>query len=210
MTTRCIAARRARARRRRRGYTLVEVMIAIAILIFGVLSVLGLHRLTMRGNMQAREMTTATQIASTWLDRLQMDTAGFEYFPTTQTHSFTGTRWLSDATVPAVGTAPRWFVPTRALDGSGPTFDYFGRDTTAAADMYYCVNLRFQWVMRNQAIRADVRVWWLRSGTTVDSTGLTSCGAGTDPETIGLRAPRDIHAVYGTSIVRWAPRGGAV
>ena len=193
----------ARRRARRSGYTLVEVLMAISILIFGILSILALHRLTLRGNMHAREMTTATQLASTWIERLQMDSAAFSYQPATQTFAFTGARWLSLTTVTAPGNAPNWITPARTIDGQGATFDYFGRDTADAGQMYYCTNIRLQWVLFRQAMRADVRVWWLRHGGEAVETGLGACGAGTAPNAITLRAPRDIHAVYASTIIRW-------
>ena len=119
------------------------------------------------------------------------------------TFAFTGARWLSLTTVTAPGNAPNWITPARTIDGQGATFDYFGRDTADAGQMYYCTNIRLQWVLFRQAMRADVRVWWLRHGGEAVETGLGACGAGTAPNAITLRAPRDIHAVYASTIIRW-------
>ncbi len=198
--------RRPTKRARRAGYTLIEVMVAVAVLTVGAMSILALNAAAIRGNMAARELSTATQVASVWLERLQMDATRFRgtrlqrRTPT----ALTNTYWLRN--VPPVGTAPTWFTPVvPAATTFFPNFDFYGVGTNVAANQHYCTNIRLAWVHDSNSIRADVRVWWLRRSPQAVTTGLGSCAPGIDPNTLSGRAPRDIHVVQASTVVRWTP-----
>jgi len=194
---------RARRRARRQdGYTLVEVMMALAVLTTGAVGILGIHQAVMRGNFEARRVATATHIASTWIERLQRDAVGWSrggpsitFTPATD---LAQTRWLRS--VPARDAVPIWFVPT-AAGNQRATFDHFGQDTAVTADMRYCTNVRLQWVYFGQAMRADVRVWWTRSTPSAQIAAFAGCNGG-DLETLGTRV-RDIGFVNASTVIRW-------
>lgn len=61
---------RAPLRRSRQGFTLVEVLIATALLGFSLIVMLGLHGQAVRSNAHARRMTACTYLAQTQLERL--------------------------------------------------------------------------------------------------------------------------------------------
>lgn len=205
--------RRASARRRAAGYTLVEVMMSLAVLATGAVGILGIHQAVMRGNYEARQVATATHIASTWIERLQRDAVGWSRGGPTLVGSFNPTidlartHWLQN--VPARGAAAPWFVPV-AAGTQRATFDHFGRDTAITEDMRYCTNVRLEWVYEAQAMRADVRVWWTRNTPSARVRELAGCNGG-DLETLHLRR-RDVGFVNASTVIRWvAPpeAGGA-
>src|SRR5262245_49480075 len=83
--------RRTRARRRAgRGYTLVELMMALALFTVAILGIISLQKLMAVSNGHARNLAIAQRIAQAWAGQLQMD----------------ATRWRSDrSTTVWLGTA---------------------------------------------------------------------------------------------------------
>jgi len=53
-----------------RGFTLIEVMIALTVLAFGILAVVGLFTNSIMGNTMGRRMTEATSLGQSRLDEL--------------------------------------------------------------------------------------------------------------------------------------------
>lgn len=178
---------------------------AIAVMTAGALAVMALHQVTTFGNMQSRQLSTATQSAQTWVERLQRDamrwtTGG----PTTLLSPvlLANTQYLRSVAAP--GAAPEWMTPNPALATESWAFDHFGRDTRVAANMSYCTNIRMQWVYPGQAIRADVRVWYLRSHTGVNAVPFVGCAAGTDPNTLTGQL-QTLSFVHTSTVIRWTP-----
>lgn len=210
MTLRSHVSSNRRSRRARRaGYTLVEVMMAIAVMTAGALAVMALHQVTTFGNMQSRQLTTATQAAQTWVERLQRDSINWTTGGPTADRSLGGlntalarTTYLRSVARP--GAAATWSVPAPALATESWAFDHFGRDTRIAADMRFCTNVRLQWVYPAQAMRADVRVWYMRSHTGIDVTPFVGCAAGTDPNTLTAQL-QSLSFVYTSTVLRWTP-----
>jgi prepilin-type N-terminal cleavage/methylation domain-containing protein len=189
-------------KKRRAGYTLIEVMMAMGVLAAGAVAIMAMITASTRGNMEARQMTAGNQIAQRWIERLRRDslnwTTGSNGVDPT---ALTRTNYLSE--VPDPGALAPWFTPTR-VGTEGATFDYYGRDTDQAGEMYYCTNVRLEWVYPGQAIRADVRVWWRRmsQGSADNSVlDLVGCAPGIDPD--ALTGNRNIHAVHTTTVLRY-------
>lgn len=61
-----------RRRRRTRGFTLVEILIALGLSVVGLLGMLALQTVAMRGNASSRNFTEATGIAQTQLEALMV------------------------------------------------------------------------------------------------------------------------------------------
>lgn len=204
---------RRRASRRRAGYTLIEVMMAVAVMTAGAVGIMALHQATMRGNLDARQVATATQLASTWVERLQRDAQGWSQGARTGTVALpplmlAQTRYLNQ--VPGAGTVPLWFVPGPSTATESASFDHWGRDTIVAAEMEYCTNVRLQWVYVGQAMRADVRVWWARRGpSAVGGAALAGCAPGQNLEALTNRLG-DVRFVYASTVIRWVPAPSAV
>ncbi|MFK7988811.1 MAG: hypothetical protein AB8I08_22515 [Sandaracinaceae bacterium] len=199
-----------RRRARREGYTIVEVVMAIGVLTAGAVGVMALQQAATRGNMSAREMTTGTQLAQRWIERLRRDrlawTSGTTVTPVPPL-LLTNTTYLRNVT-PATA-APSWVTPVPPVaSGESANFDFYGQDTTVAADMHYCTNMRLEWLYPGRAMRVDVRVWWVRrvTGSNIDTTaaGLSGCAAGQDPD--DLTGDVRLTMAYASTVVRYVAR----
>ncbi len=183
-----------------RGYTIIEVMMAVAVMTVGAVGVMGLQSVATRSNSFARQMTIATEITESWLERLQRDglTWNQSGVPTRTTH---------------LRTVPRmWFSPvsTDIRESWGRT--YLGQETRTADDMHFCTNVQLAWVQTSDTIRAEVRTWWHRRGTGTDSTFAHSriwenCGRGMEIRVTNEvnAATSRLHVVQASTLIRWLP-----
>ena len=148
----------------RRGYTVIEVMIAIALLGIASSGIIALQKVTAIGNLRAKSLSTADQIARTWIERLHGDATAWNY-PSPSApgvvSNINQTVWLANANT----NANAWFRPAENPRGTA-AFDVLGNDIpdANAANAAYCANVRLAWLYPNTLIRADVRVFWLREG----------------------------------------------
>jgi len=188
---------------RRAGYTLIEVMMSVAIMTVGAVGIMALAQSTTRGNVTAREITTATQISRTWLERLRRDAVNWTQPGQPLTPP---TVYLSNTPVAATGMG-NWFAPVPPpASGESSAFGYLGADTTAAANMYFCTNVRLGWSINQQAIRADVRTWWHRTDANAARNLFANCNGGPGGEgaisaELTSPAPR-LRAVYASTLIR--------
>jgi Tfp pilus assembly protein PilV len=173
------SARRAASGRARRAYTIVEVMMALAVLTLGVGGVIAMQKATLIANTNARNLVTATDVAQSWMERMRVD--ALAWTEVNQIPTLTPTEWLH-----VVGTNTAWFVPTTNQPspnnvGTQPAgssqadimgADLMGSDPAAPA---FCTQVRltrfyngasFQDLYR--MIRVEVRVYWDKSGRQID------------------------------------------
>ncbi|MEP7126373.1 MAG: prepilin-type N-terminal cleavage/methylation domain-containing protein [Byssovorax sp.] len=192
--------RRPRSFAAARGYTVMEVMMSLAILGVGASGVMAVQKATLLANTSAKNLATANFIAETWMERLRAD--AFQWNdPAGVPDLATDTAWLRFAT-----TSPLWIIPptlTAPLIG-GSDADVTGSDTfltdpAPIAASAFCTQLRLTSYDPNtlptyrKLIRAEVRVLWARSGRPLDCTTL-------NPADTVLR--NDYGAVYLTSAVQ--------
>ncbi len=155
--------------RARAGYTLIEVMTAVVVMTIGATGILAMQGASVRANEDASETSVALNFGATWLERIKRDAR--LWIDTGNTALRTApTRYLV-----TVNTNPgAYFVPTSTANES-PGADHYGFDTTAPAQIRYCVNLRLTVVHAYNpltqgadvttdanALRADLRIWWHR------------------------------------------------
>lgn len=147
------------------GFTIVEVIVAMGVMVIGVMAIVGLQAHTVQVNSFARQMTTAGQIAQTWLERMKqdgqswIDPGGPAPLPSSPVQVLAGTQWLQQ-----VNAAPgRFQAIPRAINTSG-MFDFQGNELLdgSAVPPYFCTSFKPQWVWLGRAIRVDVRVFWPR------------------------------------------------
>jgi prepilin-type N-terminal cleavage/methylation domain-containing protein len=149
-------------RRRQSAFTLIEVLIAMAIFAIGSLGVLAMVTTTLHLNMNSRQMTEATQLGIRQLERLQT-------LPGTDTE-ITGcaTRcYLQPALTETTSTPPPTVRPSDILGG------------TAGSNLYYEVTWR---VASGASPRyVEVTVYWPKNRDLGSSptwtTSLTCPGA---------------------------------
>jgi type IV pilus assembly protein PilV len=158
-----------------RAYTVVEVMMALSVFSIGATGVIAMQKATLVGNTRARDLATASAIASAWIERLRYD--GLRW-----TQQDTGLSTIGQTTYLNVvgndfpniaGLEGQWFRPAPSADawfaGVEPLADVRGQDTSTVAAGAFCTHLRITQVLPG-AIRADVRVFWLRNHNTNVST----------------------------------------
>jgi hypothetical protein len=156
-------------KRRLRGYTVVELMMSLAVFATGVTGVIAMERATVNSNQQAKNVTIANGIAQAWLSQLATDATLW-----TRTTDIMRTTWLKTI----VSANDAWQLP--AYDGTlafGPQFDGFG--TPVAAGGVFCAQIRLTWLYGDQSaqqasgvagnglIRTEVRVFWPRDPSSV-------------------------------------------
>src|SRR5580658_5036861 len=96
-----------RFRSTRRGYTAVEVLLAMTVLLIGSAGVMSMQKSSIQSNLDARKLDIANSIAHDWLERLTADATQWT-LPATNVNgvnNFGNTKWLSAA---PFGT---WFLP---------------------------------------------------------------------------------------------------
>lgn len=195
---------------KRRGYTLIEVMMSLSVLTAGALGLVAMQTATTRGNMEARQMATATMAAQRWVERLRRDALNWtQRSMVANAANLANTDYLQNVT-PA-GNAPAWVAPAPPAGSADSfAFDYYGRDTAVVGEMVFCTNIRLEWVFPGRIMRADVRVWWPRAGggydaTLTDGANLVGCAAGRNPES--LNDDRRVRMVYTSTVLRFNPAG---
>lgn len=161
--------------RLQRGYTIVELMMAIAVFAIGVSGIIALQKVTIESNRHAKNLAVATHIGQSWVDALQADAATWN-LPSQLNpgapSDLNQTVWLQEVDNTAAWFQPDW-EPTRLM---GPGFDALGNPTNDPDEQVFCSHLRLSWlnpddqgVVGNGLIRVEVRVFWLRERQT--STG---------------------------------------
>jgi prepilin-type N-terminal cleavage/methylation domain-containing protein len=167
-----------------RGYTLAEVVLAIAVLSVGAVGVVGMQKSVLIGNTQARNLSVANSIAQTWAERLRSDAMAWN--APNQVDDLGETRWLQ-----AVNTAPGlWVVPTEFPGVGSPDADVLGADkfaADAAQPSAFCTHFRLTRLYPT-LIRAEIRVFWERSGRPLpnDCANLDVVAVGADPGRFGF------------------------
>lgn len=160
---------------RQRGYTVVEVLAALAVLTLGVTGVIAMQKAALIGNTNARNLVTANDIAQAWMERMRVDALSWNA-PGGVPDLNSDTMWLKN-----VGAG--WFSPqanSAALQPVGSpqadlmAADVFAGDTSATA---FCTQARLTqfstspnlWAL-SRMIRVEIRVYWDKTGRPLDCT----------------------------------------
>lgn len=151
-----------------RGYTIVELLMALAIFGVGITGVVALQKVTGASNQHARNLAIATHVAQSWQEKLAADASSWTEL--TSDVLQTNTLWLKQASnVPGT-----WFVPETVND-FGARFGALGQPLAedATEQTVFCAHLRLTMLndpigvgtatQNNGLIRAEVRVFWPRS-----------------------------------------------
>lgn len=180
-----IEARRRRARER--GYTLVELMMALALFTVAVLGIISMQKITAASNGHAKNVAIAQRIAQAWAGQLEMDATAWQ--------TGFGTGWLNDANV--------WqrppYIAGRRFGGA---FDALG-NPLADGDVgqaHFCTHLRMAWLYPasliaggNGMLRAEIRVFWLRDDEAALDSNASMCSTAqstVQAKAIGLATDR--------------------
>lgn len=181
-----------------RGYTMVEVMMALAIFMVAMLGMITMQKAAVSSNAHARNMGMAQHLARAWAAQLEVDA--------TQWKNTLSGDWLTTGNADTPWFRPA-YVGTRKF---GAGFDAQGNalsDTTADKKLTrFCTNVRLSWLFPNTmsmagngVLRAEIRVYWLREGASPIATFCNEDPSQTSA--LGLR-PDLYQFVYVTTAVR--------
>lgn len=197
--------------RHRAGYTMVEVMMGLAILAVGAAAIVSLQRFAVMGTMTSRHLTNATNIAASVIEAMDRESG-----------RWTDVASVGAATMPWLGTAldseNNWIAPAirgARIDGT-PVDVSTVLDTDEVA---YCTHVRAVYLGDPAAVgglnepdgaRVEVRTFWAKSGRTVapecrDLTGteVMDLFNNNDQTVIGIDRNRaEYGVVYLTTIIR--------
>jgi prepilin-type N-terminal cleavage/methylation domain-containing protein len=214
------AARKRQAWRRGRGFTMLELMMSLAVMTVGAAALFSLQGFIARANLHARRVTQATEIADKWIERLKTDALlwsdrGFD--------GMGGTAYLNQ-----IATANTWLqaagnLPNQVNDvlmhSSGA--DMYGRDviplaSTTPGAIAYCTHYRLSWVTTpadtsdDTSLRVEVRVLWAKEISGLPASGVSLADtSGVTPNCATTNIPAatlaNLHAVYVATIIRYTP-----
>jgi prepilin-type N-terminal cleavage/methylation domain-containing protein len=195
-----------RSRRRvraRRGYTAVEVMMSIIVLGIGAVGVMSMQKAAIQGSNDARMIDMGNAIAREWVERLRRDAmtwippTSLAPTPNWSTNTFLVSQIGASG---SVGSYQYLTSPVAPSTGFSIAFDILGRDyalpvVAGSPPPIFCTQVRGDWIVQDQLLRATVRVYWLRQMLAAPSGGLT-CTATDAPDT---NPATTYHFVYATT-----------
>lgn len=211
---------RSSKKRRRQAFTLIEVMVSLAVMTIGAMAMLALQAHTIRSNAHARQLSTALEIAQRWVERFKQDAQRWNV-----AGAFNDPAKPSDVVVLANTTFLKQITTAagvfQTINNTTATvsnaFDYQGNDVLnnvndPAAPIFYCASFRPAWVYFGRAMRVDVRVWWARAsagdnqaGAHVITNDFASCNEDNARLNPGGTLIDDYHVVYLSSVIRMTP-----
>ncbi|WP_170319363.1 prepilin-type N-terminal cleavage/methylation domain-containing protein [Polyangium spumosum] len=169
---------------RARGYTVIEVMMALSILAVGATGVIALQKVALIGNSNARIGDGARQVASTWAERLKVDS--IQWNDPLGMQDIGETRWLASSFVYNSASPPgpaQWILAPEIPGWSSPVADIQGVDVSVddtTTSGVFCTHLQIARAVQKPlslggathpiAARALVRVIWRR-----DLAPITEC-----------------------------------
>lgn len=203
------ASSRTRRPARSRGYTAVEVMLAMTVMIISSAGVMSMQRAAIQGNLDARKLDVANSIARVWLDRLATDATSWD-----AATGLTQTLWLG-AVVGSGFVQPS--VQPAAQPVWSPAFDMLGRDLPNTADptTAFCVHIKVD-TMANAItpiaggaapapalLSATVLVFWPKNLINAGVPALNICQGGPgDVAAAEAASPGTYHLLYATEALR--------
>lgn len=199
---------KAAKRGKRRGFTAVEVMMALTLLAVGTAGVIAMEQAAIGGNFDARRLDVATSVLRLWTERLRNDGAMWTLpnakNPTTYNLATAAPLLANAATDP---TAAVWTLPV-AREGDTlplmPQLDLLGRDVLSSdttTPVVYCVQTRQTWLVLNNLIRVEIRVFWPRG-----NEAMTDCASNPAAGWDALATTvAKYHFIYGVTAIRRNP-----
>ena len=193
-----------RFRTLKRGYTIVELMMAIAVFAIGVSGIIAMQKVAAAANQHSRALSLATNIAQAWQDQLSADSSLFNAHLRLYKHG------LADVYSSGNNRQAGWKRPTYNQNlGIGAAFDELGTplaDTPGAlANTQFCVHIRLTRLYPNspgiEVVRTEVRVIWPRTQGTMSPTFCSTTMA----EATLAADTNNYHFLYQVSAVREQP-----
>jgi Tfp pilus assembly protein PilV len=169
------AGRANRDTRRARGFTAIETLISMTIMVVGAIGVISMQKTSVQANFDARNADVASSIARTWVERIRHESMRW-----TQPSASSTASNLTNVTGLNSHIGNGWFRPTDdmiahqspagTVETMSYAFDVLGRDlaladiapSNAPPNVHFCVEARITSLVANSIYRVDVRVIWPR------------------------------------------------
>ncbi len=171
-------------RLKQRGFTLIEVVVVMAITTMGFVALLNLQIGTLHGAASARDMQGAIALAEHLSQTMRME--ALQWTPNNGNPSpatLTSLKYLSTAPAQVTpGTTSDWIIGYKPVDSTGSTdlrVGPVGNDVAydsgvlneigTTFNSHYCVHYRLTWLTQSEQdsngllLRADIRVMWARN-----------------------------------------------
>jgi Tfp pilus assembly protein PilV len=199
-----------------RGFTAVEVLIAMTIMIIGAAAIMSMQKASVLGNLDARKTDIANSIARTWVERLQRDSMQWT-LPSSLDRATNNFKQAALLFKHSADFDKNWFLPSDytvsavtppTLNGNSYGFDILGRDlatgdiaadaTKGTAGAQFCVEVFVTTLVANELFRVQLRVVWPR--------GIGSAPAGFCTQVLGASPDMTLyHAIYVTTAIKENP-----
>ena len=195
-------SRKSKSRARRAsGFTIVEVIVSMGVMVIGVMAIVGLQSHTVHVNSFARQLSTANEIAQSWLERMKQDgqswvrradaTSGLSPI-----QELSRTQWLQQ-----VNAAPGFFQGIPMGANTSGAYDFRGTELLAGSGVapFFCTSFKPQWVYPGVSMRVDVRVYWPRER----SSAIVSCIDTDGPLNPGGALVNRFHILYLSTVINY-------
>jgi len=139
------------------GYSMIELMVAVALFATGLLGIMAMEVVATKGNRDSHDLTVATNIAEWWMERLRMESLMWNNGVSDITDSSkTPMLAVFGAALNSPNGTTGWVTPP-----NNPRYDKWLRTASADTDPgEFCTQYRLSTVVVNELIRAEVRVMW--------------------------------------------------
>jgi len=190
-------------------------MLSIIVLGIGAAGVMTMQSASVQGNSDAHMLDVGNAIAREWIDRLRRD--GMTWTTPDDTQAGNQPNWQNTFLISQIGapaSAGTWIWPTTPTAGTNTGasswgysrgFDILGRDLVLSGNVQpgltFCANIRGDWLLQDQLIRAEVRVYWLRQMFAAPS-GTFCSGVNENPSAIGTGGgTQTYHFIYAATAI---------
>jgi type II secretory pathway pseudopilin PulG len=202
-----------------RGYTAIEVMLAMTVLIISSAGVMSMQKAAIQGNLDARKLDVANAISRTWLDRLSTDASAWNSAVNLNNTVLLNTLVSGSMAGTATTTAAFQMIPTGLPTGWSGAFDLLGRDVSPTdPSVVFCTFVAIDTMATSQDagagasglptfLRATVLVFWptqLAQGGTPGPGGVPFCSTLINVSTVNS-ANLTYHTLFATESLRRAP-----
>lgn len=148
----------------RPGYTLVEVMMALAVLTVGASGIVAMQKFSLGGSLQARNLTAGVNVNAGWLERLNTEAVLWN-----DANNAPGDL-AQMGTINAVGALPTGANVVGNWVRLGAT-TLEGDDADLGGAAAYCTHLRLSWIgppATSDTLKVELRTFWARTGRDVN------------------------------------------
>ncbi len=186
------------SRRESSGFTLLEVMIAVAIMTVGAVGLIGMQTTATKANREARELAVAQTIARTWMERLRREALRWNVGSATAAAALPTLPPMLTVVQPENGVAAWQATGPTSVASDSPNFSFTGAELAVGdAAVFFCADYRLQWVNPGQTMRADVLIFWPRNAGLMPADCTPPGGIDADPT---------YKKFYLSTLLRWTPR----